>query len=147
MPNKVRDDALIERDKQAHHEDLTRPSLTAAGGIGHNRGPPLPPPESSPNQRLTRAEAGKYLRDTYRFGSKRTLDYYATMGGGPEYEKAGYRALYTISVLDRWAKSRIGPPQTTTAENVNPTPPPRDGSRPRGRPSNREREALEIGGG
>ena len=95
--------------------------------------------------RMTREEAAQYLRANYKFGSKRTLDKLATMGGGPEYQKAGPRAIYTDEALDRYALAKIGPPQLSTAENATPTPPPRDGSRPRGRPSKREARASEAG--
>lgn len=91
----------------------------------------------------TRTEAGGYLKDKYKFGSKKSLDHLASVGGGPEFHKTGHRALYTDEALDKWALSKIGPPQTSTAENVIPTPPPGAGSRPRGRPP-RAHEAPEA---
>jgi hypothetical protein len=83
---------------------------------------------------MPRREAGQYLKDKYGFGSKKSLDKFAWGGGGPEFHKAGARTLYTPEALDAWALSRIGPPQTSTAENASPATPPRDGARPRGRP-------------
>jgi hypothetical protein len=82
----------------------------------------------------TRTEAGGILKTKYKIGSKKTLEHLASVGGGPEFHKAGPRVLYTDEALDKWALSKIGPPQASTAENVIPTPPPGPGSRPRGRP-------------
>ena len=78
----------------------------------------------------SRKEAGEYLKRKYGIGSKKTLDKLATTGGGPEYHKAGRLTLYKPEALDRFALSRIGPPQSSTAEN----PPSRAPVRPRGRP-------------
>ena len=61
------------------------------------------------------------------------LDKLATTGGGPEYHIGAGRALYTTLALDEYAQAKIGPAQRST-ENSRPTPPPRTGSRPRGRP-------------
>jgi hypothetical protein len=79
---------------------------------------------------LVRKDAAQYLKEKYGFGSKRSLDKLATVGGGPEYRKAGCLTLYTPEALDRFALSRIGPPQTSTAQNK----PTRAPIRPRGRP-------------
>jgi len=78
--------------------------------------------------------AGEYSKRRYGFGSKKLLDKLATVGGGPEFHKAGHARLYTEEAIDEWALARIGPPQRTTAENPRPTPPSRDPTRPRGRP-------------
>lgn len=79
-------------------------------------------------------EAGAYLKANYGFGSKKSLDKYATVGGGPQFHKAGHARVYAVEALDAWAKARLGVPQSSTAENVRPTPPARDSDRPRGRP-------------
>ena len=78
--------------------------------------------------------AGAYLEEKYGFGSKRSLDKLATVGGGPRFFKAGAARLYTIETLDEFASAKIGKAQASTAENVRPTPPAHDPDRPRGRP-------------
>ena len=78
--------------------------------------------------------AGAYLKEKYGFGSKKALDVLAVRGGGPKFHKAGPARLYTIEALDEYAKAKIGPAQSSTAENDHPTPPALDPDRPRGRP-------------
>jgi hypothetical protein len=83
--------------------------------------------------------AGAFLKAKYGIGSKKSLDKLATVGGGPKFHKAGPARLYTPEALDEYALAKIGPPQSSTAENVRPTPPALDPDRPRGRP----RSALQ----
>ena len=78
--------------------------------------------------------AAKFLRETFGIGSKKALDVLAVRGGGPEFHKAGRARLYTPEALTAWAQAKIGPPQTSTAQNTRPEPPARDPDRPRGRP-------------
>ena len=42
-----------------------------------------------PPEFMSRRDAGAYLKGKYGFSSKKTLDKLATVGGGPEYHKAG----------------------------------------------------------
>jgi hypothetical protein len=79
-------------------------------------------------------KAGQFLRDTFGFGSKKALDVLATRGGGPRFHKAGRARIYTAEELTEWALAKIGPAQTSTAQNPHPEPPARDPDRPRGRP-------------
>ncbi len=65
--------------------------------------------------------------------SKKTLDKLASVGGGPEFHKAGHARLYTPEALDAYARSIIGPAQTSTAQNEVKERK-RPGARPRGRP-------------
>jgi len=91
---------------------------------------------------LSRKEAGAFLKERFGFGSKKSLDKLAINGGGPEFQKAGRLALYTPEALPRWALSRIGPPQLSTAQNP-PTPAP---VRARGRPRKSiPKAAIEAG--
>jgi hypothetical protein len=78
--------------------------------------------------------AGQFLKENFGFGTKKALDKLASVGGGPEFHKAGRVRLYTPEALTAWALSKIGPPQTSTAQNLRPEPPARDPARPRGRP-------------
>jgi hypothetical protein len=87
-----------------------------------------------PSTYMRSGPAGEYLKKTYAFGSKKSLDKLAVIGGGPKFHKAGPARLYTIEALDEYALAKIGPEQSSTAENVRPEPPPRDPERPRGRP-------------
>jgi hypothetical protein len=78
--------------------------------------------------------AGRFLKENYGFGSKKSLDVLAIRGGGPEFHKASRARLYTPEALNAWALAKIGPPQTSTAQNIRSEPPASDPDRPRGRP-------------
>jgi hypothetical protein len=78
--------------------------------------------------------AGRFLKENYGFGSKKSLDVLAIRGGGPEFHKASRARLYTPEALNAWALAKIGPPQTSTAQNTGSEPPALDPHRPRGRP-------------
>ena len=67
---------------------------------------------------LRRPAAGDYLKEKYGFGSKRTLDKLACLGGGPEFHKAGSIVLYEPEKLDEWALARIGPPRQSTSDGA-----------------------------
>jgi hypothetical protein len=98
---------------------------------------------------LRSRQAGIFLRENYGIGSKKALDVLAVRGGGPEFHKAGHARLYTLEALTSWALEKIGPPQTSTAQNVRQYAPARDPDRPRGRPRNGARSqgtAREHGG-
>ncbi len=57
-------------------------------------------------RRLNRFQAADFLcRLGYRVAHA-TLSKYATIGGGPEYEKFGRRPLYTEKGLLDWVRSR-----------------------------------------
>jgi hypothetical protein len=87
-----------------------------------------------PPEFLRSKPAGDFLKENFGFGSKKTLDKLATVGGGPEYHKAGHVRIYTPEALTKWARAKIGQPQTSTAQNARPEPAARDPGRPRGRP-------------
>lgn len=66
---------------------------------------------------LRRAEAAEYLKATH--GQPCTNQYLAklaTIGGGPNFQKAGRFPLYSPEELDRWALGRLTKPVASTAE-------------------------------
>lgn len=69
-------------------------------------------------QFLRRKAAGEYLKSTFGFGSEKTLAKLASVGGGPEFRKAGVAALYEPEALDRWAMAKIGAPQSSTSSRA-----------------------------
>jgi hypothetical protein len=68
------------------------------------------PPESSPGAEpwLDGDQGAQYTRI-----SKRSLERFRLIGGGPRYAKAGRRVLYRREWLDEWLESRSF---TSTAE-------------------------------
>ncbi|HYH20116.1 MAG TPA: DNA-binding protein [Azospirillum sp.] len=67
--------------------------------------------------RLRRAEASAYLKNVHGIvRSPATLAKYATMGGGPIFEKAGRTPLYKPEYLDAWARSLLSTPVGSTSE-------------------------------
>jgi hypothetical protein len=67
-------------------------------------------------QFLRRKAAGEYLKTKFGFGSEKTLAKLASVGGGPEFRKAGSAALYEPEKLDEWALAKIGDPVRSTSE-------------------------------
>jgi hypothetical protein len=65
---------------------------------------------------LNRGEAADYLTDRGLRISKLTLQKMATIGGGPEYQIFGNRAVYLSSRLDTWADARLGPPCSSSSD-------------------------------
>lgn len=79
-------------------------------------------------QPLGRNEASVYLRDRWGLSyCVRTLAAYAVRGTGPAYSKAGPKAVYTRSALDRWARTRLTG-QSTKASELKPLSEIDDGS-------------------
>jgi hypothetical protein len=69
-------------------------------------------------QYLRRAEAARYIQDTYGFPcSRQWLAKLAVVGGGPIYRKAGRTPIYSPRDLDQWATLRIGGPRRSTSDN------------------------------
>jgi hypothetical protein len=64
---------------------------------------------------LLRKEAAQYLSDRGLPTSPNTLQKYATVGGGPEYQKFGNRAVYKPTNLDKWAEQKLGAPRSSTS--------------------------------
>jgi hypothetical protein len=68
------------------------------------------------NRFLRRADAATYVAGRYGFPcSKQWLAKLAVIGGGPIFRKAGRFPIYAPADLDTWAKSRIGPAQSSTS--------------------------------
>jgi hypothetical protein len=67
---------------------------------------------------MRRRAAGLYLRGKYGFGAEKTLAKHASIGGGPEFHKAGRVVLYTREALDAWALAKISGPLKSTSEAV-----------------------------
>ena len=64
---------------------------------------------------LSRDEAAQYVRAMGLPCAKLTLQKYATVGGGPEFQKFGKRVVYTAAALDRWVAERLSAPAASTA--------------------------------
>lgn len=75
----------------------------------------LPPHLRKP--RLRRDEAVEYLRLAHGLEfAKSTLAKWASLGGGPRFNKSGQTPLYPIPELDDWATRRLGEPVASTSE-------------------------------
>jgi hypothetical protein len=73
-------------------------------------------PEES-QQPLTRQQASDYLRDRWGLSyAAHTLALYAVKGTGPEYSKAGPRAMYTREALDEFAKTKLTGPSKKASD-------------------------------
>jgi hypothetical protein len=66
--------------------------------------------------RLGRAEASAFLKDRGYNVATATLAKYASVGGGPEYESFGSRAIYRPSKLLSWAAEKTSRPRRTTSD-------------------------------
>ncbi len=67
--------------------------------------------------RLRRANVPEYLSLRYGFEiAATTLARYATVGGGPGFNKAGRIPLYPVAELDRWAVEKLGPVVRSSSE-------------------------------
>lgn len=65
---------------------------------------------------LERTEAAKYLTARGLRVSKNTLQKWATVGGGPTYQRFGLRAVYTRQNLDAWADAKLSAPRCSTSQ-------------------------------
>ncbi|HEX7454971.1 MAG TPA: hypothetical protein VF296_02920 [Gallionella sp.] len=65
---------------------------------------------------LDRAEAADYLTSRGLRISKTTLQKFATIGGGPDYQRFGHRAVYTVPNLDAWADRKLSPVRSSTSQ-------------------------------
>lgn len=76
---------------------------------------------NSPNQPsrfLTRPDAADYLKSEGYPIEWRTLQKYATVGGGPKYQRFGNKALYRPEDLLEWAQKRLSAPRSNTSQSV-----------------------------
>ena len=68
-------------------------------------------------KRLTRQEAADFLTKVIGAPiSFRTLQKYATVGGGPAYQKFGRRVVYTQDSLAEWTESKLSKPVFSSSE-------------------------------
>lgn len=65
---------------------------------------------------LDRAEAADYLTSRGLRISKTTLQKFATIGGGPCYQRFGHRAVYIAANLDAWAERKLSAPLRSTSK-------------------------------
>jgi hypothetical protein len=63
-----------------------------------------------------RREAAAYLTALGLKTSHKTLQKQATVGGGPEYQIYGNRAVYTMAQLDEHARRKLSAPRRSTSE-------------------------------
>lgn len=67
-------------------------------------------------QYLERTEAAEYLTARGLRITKATLQKFATVGGGPAYQRFGLRVVYTLQSLDEWAEKKLSPLKRSTSE-------------------------------
>lgn len=65
---------------------------------------------------LRRSEAAHHISEKHFPCSPRTLAKLAVIGGSPPFRKAGRIPLYAVSDLDEWARGKLGPRVSSTAE-------------------------------
>lgn len=82
--------------------------------------PPTPElrlPSALHKPRLRRWEAVDYLRLVHGIEvAPATLAKWASVGGGPAFNRAGRTPLYPVSELDRWAIERLGTLRRSTSD-------------------------------
>ncbi|HYD32098.1 MAG TPA: hypothetical protein VEB64_14755 [Azospirillaceae bacterium] len=75
----------------------------------------LPPALRKP--RLRRWEASEYLRLAHGIEVKpATLAKWASVGGGPRFQRLNRSPLYPVSELDAWALAKLSDPMQSTSE-------------------------------
>jgi hypothetical protein len=95
---------------------------------------------TDPERLLTREALAEALTEAGFPISKATLATKASRGGGPAYRKYGPRPLYRWADALGWARSKLGPVVTSTAERTHRAP-----ARSRSREPNRERKRPRRG--
>ena len=76
----------------------------------------LPPKLRKP--RLRRWEASDYLRLVHGIEiAPATLAKWATVGGGPSYQKVNRTPLYPTTLLDAWATEKLGAVRRSSSES------------------------------
>jgi hypothetical protein len=72
--------------------------------------------EVGPGKYLDRAEAAEYLTSRGLRISKTTLQKFATIGGGPAYQRFGHRCVYTTENLNTWANNKLTPVRVSSSQ-------------------------------
>lgn len=65
---------------------------------------------------LTRIQSAEYLTALGFPTTKKTLDKFASIGGGPQFHKFGARVLYRPVDLLNWANHRLSGPMASTSD-------------------------------
>lgn len=79
--------------------------------------PPACLPEHLNKPRLRRWEAAEYLKTVHGIEvAPATLAKWASVGGGPAYQKVNRTPLYPKTELDCWATDKLGDPIRSTSE-------------------------------
>lgn len=65
---------------------------------------------------LSRSEASDYLASLGLKITKHTLQKMACVGGGPQFQIFGNRAVYNTEALDAWIAQKLRPPRRSTSE-------------------------------
>ena len=65
---------------------------------------------------LSRREAANHVKERGLPAAESTLAKYATVGGGPEFQKFGHRVFYTEEALDAWITSKLSGFVASTSE-------------------------------
>ncbi|HWX46892.1 MAG TPA: hypothetical protein VNZ61_02400 [Roseomonas sp.] len=89
--------------------------MASAASLPQSTEPELPSNLRKP--RLRRSEVPEYL--LLRWGitiAVATLAKFATLGGGPAFNKCGITPLYPTAELDAWARQRLGKVVRSTSE-------------------------------
>ncbi|NUB09725.1 hypothetical protein FW320_26640 [Azospirillum sp. Vi22] len=77
----------------------------------------LPPALRKP--RLRRWEAAEYLKLAHGIEvAPATLAKWASIGGGPSYQKVNRTPLYATTELDSWAAGKLSAPVRSTSEEA-----------------------------
>ncbi len=63
-----------------------------------------------------RKEASEYIKEKGLDISPKTLAKFATVGGGPKFQRFKRRVVYTTEFLDEWLEERLSPPVRSTSE-------------------------------
>jgi len=66
-------------------------------------------------QFLTRREAAAFVREMGLPCATATLAKFATIGGGPSFQKFGRNVIYTPAGLCKWVSERLSAPKSSTA--------------------------------
>jgi hypothetical protein len=86
----------------------------------------FPKANANPQRLLRRAAAALYISENYFPCAAKTLAKLACIGSsGPAFQRAGRVPLYPQSILDEWARGKIGPLQRSTSDLSARTPSPR----------------------
>ena len=69
----------------------------------------------------TRKGASVYIYEKFGVNySANTLQKFACVGGGPEYQIIGNRSVYTDAILDEWMDTRVSAPRRFAGEITSP---------------------------